>query len=287
MQEFIQIFNSHKNEIMQFLEQSIRNNGEFMQQDVKKLRHFYTIFSSLELLYVTDQDYLQNSDNVYKNRVSSVGKGRNRSYLVANISETEHLSKGIRITDPYVSSATGESCITMIVACNDSYYFFDFNLSLLLSRFGLVERHPAFNFVTKSFYFGIGVSLMFFSIMSIGYAFYDYFLQLMNPAEYGLESVFKPIIALTMGLAIFDLAKTLMEREVIYKSYADKKDETRLLTKFLIAIIIALSIEALMVVFKTALHDPTQMLYALYLIIGVALIIVSLAIYSFASNKNH
>jgi hypothetical protein len=53
-----------------------------------------------------------------------------------------------------------------------------------------------------------------------------------------------------------------------------------LLSKFLIAIIIALSIEALMVVFKIALNDPTLMLHALYLIIGIALIILSLAFYS-------
>lgn len=83
-----------------------------------------------------------------------------------------------------------------------------------------------------------------------------------------------------MGLAIFDLAKTLLEREVFFKAYSDKQNESRLLSKFLTAIIIALSIEALMVVFKTALHDPSQMLYALYLIIGVTLIILSLAIYS-------
>lgn len=121
---------------------------------------------------------------------------------------------------------------------------------------------------------------MFFSLMSIGYAFYDYIVQLMYPKKYSLESVFKPIVALTLGLAIFDLAKNLLEREVLFKTYSDKKDETRLLSKFLTAIIIALSIEALMVVFKIALNDPSQMLYALYLIIGIALIILSLTLYS-------
>ncbi|MPQ96282.1 hypothetical protein F8R15_21090, partial [Thioclava sp. JE_KL1] len=150
----------------------------------------------------------------------------------------------------------------------------------LLTRFGLVERHPLFNQVTKSFYLVIGLSLMFFSIMSIGYAFYDYVIQLNHLAQYSLESIFKPIISLTMGLAIFDLAKTLLEREVFFKAYSDKKDDARLLAKFLTAIIIALSIEALMVVFKVALNDPAQMLYALYLIVGIALIILSLAFYN-------
>jgi len=57
------------------------------------------------------------------------------------------------------------------------------------------------------------------------------------------------------------------------------------LTKFSIAIIIALSIEALMVVFKIALNDYSQMVHALYLISGIALIIVSLGLYGFLTKK--
>jgi len=281
MQEFISIYNEHKSGIEKFLLETIRNNGQCMTTEVAVVQDFYSIFSSLELVYVSDEHFNQTSPNIFKNKLLTTSKGKNRSYLASQMVKKE---EGVSISEPYMSSATSESCITMMVFKDDHYYFFDFNLSRLLSRFGLVERHPTFNFVTKSFYFGIAVSLMFFSVMSIGYAFYDYFIQLVNPAEYTLESVFKPIIALTMGLAIFDLAKTLLEREVIYKAYSDKKDEARLLSKFLTAIIIALSIEALMVVFKMALHDPSQMLYALYLIIGIALIILSLAYYTKVSK---
>ena len=282
MQEFISIYNEHKTGIEKFLLETIRNNAQYMTTKVSTIRGFYSIFSSLELIYVSDENFNQSSPNIFKNSLLTTAKGKNRSYLAAQMIKKQ---EGVSISEPYMSSATGESCITMMVFKDEHYYFFDFNLSRLLSRFGLVERHPTFNFITKAFYFGIGVSLMFFSVMSIGYAFYDYFLQLINPSEYTLESVFKPIIALTMGLAIFDLAKTLLEREVVYKAYSDKKDEARLLSKFLTAIIIALSIEALMVVFKMALHDPSQMLYALYLIIGIALIILSLAFYTKVSNE--
>lgn len=277
MQEFISIYHEHKQSIEKFLVETIRNNAQCMTNDVETIKSFFAIFPSLELIYVSDEHFKQTSPNIFKGKLLTTARGKNRSYLASQMIEKED---GVSISDAYMSSATGESCITMMVYANQQYFFFDFNLSSLLSRFGLVERHPAFNFVTKSFYLGIGISLMFFSVMSIGYAFYDYFLQLINPADYTLESVFKPIIALTMGLAIFDLAKTLLEREVVYKAYADKKDEARLLSKFLTAIIIALSIEALMVVFKMALHDPSQMLYALYLIIGIALIILSLAFYT-------
>ncbi|AZR82488.1 hypothetical protein [Thiomicrospira sp. S5] len=277
MQEFISLYNEHKPEIEKFLVETICNNAQLMSLETKGAQQFYTIFSCLELIYIADSEYIQTSPNIYKNKQSDAAIGKNRSYLVSHV---DHEEQGVSVTSPYISSATGESCVTVIVSANGRFFFFDFNVVSLLMRLGLLELHPVFNKVTKSFYLAIGLSLMFFSIMSIGYAFYDYFLQWRHPDTYTLESVFKPIVALTMGLAIFDLAKTLLEREVFFKAYSDKKDESRLLSKFLIAIIIALSIEALMVVFKIALNDPTLMLHALYLIIGIALIILSLAFYS-------
>ena len=277
MQEFITLYSQHRTEVEQFLIETLRHNGHLLSDDEKVLQKYFGILPSLELVYITNSEYEQLSGNVYRDRIVFESKGAARDYLLSKVKQRE---EDFFISQPYISSATGESCITVMLIRDEQYVFFDFNLLRLLTRFGLVERHPAFNLVTKSFYLMIGVSLMFFSLMSIGYAFYDYFLQWLAPEPYTLESVFKPIVSLTMGLAIFDLAKTLMEREVFFKAYSNQKDEFRLLSKFLIAIIIALSIEALMVVFKIALNDPTQMLHALYLIIGVALIILSLALYS-------
>jgi len=50
-----------------------------------------------------------------------------------------------------------------------------------------------------------------------------------------------------------------------------------MLGKFLISIVVALSIETLMVVFKIALEDPSKMLSAFYLMIGVTIMFTGLA----------
>ena len=98
--------------------------------------------------------------------------------------------------------------------------------------------------------------------------------------------IFKPIIALTLSIAIFDLAKTILEQEVFFKSYSkNSKVETKILTKFLTTIIIALSIEALIVVFKIAINDYDQMINAFYLIAGIALILISLTVFIYYSTK--
>ncbi|HIP46173.1 MAG TPA: hypothetical protein EYG95_01300, partial [Campylobacterales bacterium] len=49
--------------------------------------------------------------------------------------------------------------------------------------------------------------------------------------------------------------------------------------KFLGSIIIALSIEALMLVFKFALMGPEKIIYAVYLIGGIALLLSGLSFY--------
>lgn len=102
-----------------------------------------------------------------------------------------------------------------------------------------------------------------------------------------LAGIFHAIIALTLALAIFDLSKTILEHEVFNKSVSRKNNlENRLLARFFISIIIALSIESLMVVFKIALNDYSEMIYAFYLIGGVGVMMGSLSIFIFAMRYN-
>jgi multisubunit Na+/H+ antiporter MnhB subunit len=51
------------------------------------------------------------------------------------------------------------------------------------------------------------------------------------------------------------------------------------MVRFLGSIIIALSIEALMLVFKFAITDPEKLLYAMYIVAGVAMLLITLAVY--------
>ena len=99
-------------------------------------------------------------------------------------------------------------------------------------------------------------------------------------ATENIEMMFKATILLTLALAIFDLVKTIFEEEVLGRH---NKDETgsihKTMVRFLGSIVIALAIEALMLVFKFAITDPTHILSAVYLIGGVAVLLVSLAFY--------
>ncbi len=282
MKEFINVYEENQEDIEKFIITTLKNTGSILSETSKNYKKIFQTFPSMELLYITDQDFNQISPNIFRNKKDVSEEGKNRAYMSTKLMQKD---EAFSISSPYISSATGRTCVTVMKKEEDKYIFIDFRLSGLLGRLGLVELNPEFNQFTKFFYKAVGFSLMAFAFFAIIYALFGYASSIFIEGNFSLDALFKPIVALTLGLAIFDLAKTILEREVFFKNYSKEDEDANVLTKFSIAIIIALSIEALMVVFKIALHDYSQMIYALYLIIGIALIIVSLGIYSYLSKK--
>ena len=95
-----------------------------------------------------------------------------------------------------------------------------------------------------------------------------------------IKDIFEATILLTLSLAILDLVKTLFEEEVLGRPKSDPSSSIhKTMVRFLGSIIIALSIEALMLVFKFAMTEPHMLVNAIYIIGGVAMLLVGLAIY--------
>jgi len=284
MQEFIETYRQNSVDIENFLIETVRNLGHLKLQEHNQYKKLFNTFPSLELIYICDKENLiQCSPNVYKDKTSDSQNGINRKYLMNKIHFNEN---GISVSDPYISSASGQTCITVAKLEQDKIYFLDFKMTSLLQRLGLVEIHKQFNMVNKGFYFLISMVMILLSVFTLGYSFFEFINAVFIKAHFSIEAIFKPIVAVTLGLAIFDLAKTVLEQEVFFKSYSkNSKAEYKVLTRFSITIIIALLIESLMVVFKIALDDYSQMVNAVYLIGGVSLLIISLGLFIFLSKK--
>ncbi|MEW6552493.1 MAG: hypothetical protein AB7E13_01320 [Arcobacteraceae bacterium] len=283
MQEFIEIYNKNQLDIENFIKESMTNIGDIKSKSDKNYEQIFKVFPSLELIYLADATSLnQVSPNIYKDRISDKPIGRNRQYLIDKVDFNDDK---IAFTKPYVSSATGETCLTAIVKLEDSIVFMDFNLQAILKRLGFLELNQNFNIINKTFYMVVSSLMIVLALFTIFYSLYDFISSFINH-HISIEHIFKPIVALTLGLAIFDLAKTLLEQEVLFKSYSkNEKSEYKVLTKFMITIIIALLIESLLVVFKIAINDYSQMINALYLIIGVGVIITSLSVFIYLTKK--
>lgn len=284
MKEFLEIYEQNKDKIEFFLQESLKNIGDLSIYEKHKFKEIFNIFPSLELIYLVDKkDKNQISPNYYKNKLDNKGKENNRSYLISRLQFKEN---NIAFSSPYISSATRTSCITVTIKEGDTIVFLDFQIEILLERLNLIELNKPFHTATKLFYILAGFSMIALSTFIIFYSLYDFIHFMIFKNKIELEIIFKPIIALTLGIAIFDLAKTVLEQEVYFKSYSkNSKVETKMITKFLITIIIALSIEALIVVFKIAINDYDKMINALYLISGISLLLVSLSVFIYLTKK--
>ncbi|MDA7817304.1 hypothetical protein N9A28_03880 [Sulfurimonas sp.] len=283
MNEFMTTYHENRSDIKNFLIETIFNLGSIESRENDNYKKLFKVFPSLELVYTCNEDMLQISANIYKNKTSDITIGRDRSYLLEKL---EFNTSNIAISEPYISSATGDTCVTVAKKENGKIYFLDFNISSLLQRLGLIENHKGFNFISKSFYFFTAAVMMVLALFTIGYSVFEFLNSVLYKDGLSIESIFKPVIALTLGLAIFDLAKTVLAQEVVFKSYSkNSNNEYKVLTKFSITIIIALLIESLMVVFKIAIDDYSHMIHALYLIGGVSILIVSLGIFIYFTKK--
>jgi len=275
-----QIFKANKVEIKKYIF-NIINKIDLSNMSEKEIDELFKSFKSLKDVYIVDKDFKQITPVYSSNKIDESKINKQRKTLKENIHIDE---QGEYISSAYLCSEDGNPTITVSKKiADDKVVAFNFNLSRLLEDLKFMNKASFFNFMTKFIYASIGYSLSLFSVILIIYSLYNFAHHSWLGDISIFQLVFKSTIALTLGLAVFDLAKNLLEHEVVYKEqFNEEHGSNKLLEKFLVSIVIALSIEALMTVFKIALTDYKDILYAVYLIVAVSIMIISLSYF----NKN-
>ena len=270
-----------------FIETSLTSMIEsidFSQYDGMATKSIFTLLPAMKATYKINKELKQSTPLYTEYEPETSYVGTNKSHLLERIQFRED---NIYISNVYINSRTGTPYISVVLRLNDEYIVFDFELYSLLRELSLIEGYGNFSLIVKYFYFVFGSLLAIFSSALIAYAVYTTWMVAIDVSKDLLSGLFRSIIALTLALAIFDLSKTILEHEVFYKSLSRSNNlENRLLARFLTSIIIALSIESLMVVFKIALSDYSQMIHAFYLISGVGIMIISLSLLLFIMRYN-
>lgn len=239
----------------------------------------------LEAAYLLDAKGNQVTPTYLKNGKKEEDVGENRStraYYYRAMHE-----RRCTITDPYPSLLNDELTVTASEPIFDEYgeivyvACIDLPLAEVLRIAHPLASETAAGRFFKIIYALFSVALSFVALLlfvkgiegflAYGLGHYD---------RIEIKDIFEATILLTLSLAIFDLVKTLFEEEVLGRSKKDPaSDIHKTMVRFLGSIIIALSIEALMLVFKFAMTAPEMLINAIFIIGGVAVLIVSLAIY--------
>jgi len=283
MKRVVTLYTEHKNSIQFYLRHTLENFTT-TSLEAENLQRFFETEKSAEIIYGISRDFIQITPDygrLYSNN-NRIGKNK-IFYFQGLVFDNEP----IYITNPYLHAITGMPSVTVIKQEKDHFLVVDFDMLKLLEELRLIEYNSQFDKVNRWVMGGGSVLLGLVAVFLIlygGYIFISVALQSFN-SEIILHKVFTSVISITIGLAIYDLSKTMIENEVLFKSLDSGNEvQSKILSKFLTSIIIALSIESLMAVFKIVLDDYSKIINAFYLILGVTLLIVGTGFYNYFSR---
>lgn len=197
------------------------------------------------------------------------------------------------LTDPYPSLGTNKMVATSSFPIYDEENNLMFIICVDIELKDILKMvHPSsvdsvFGKFSKAVYAAFSIALAMVALLLFLKGISSFFSLGLHFNTIDINEMFKATILLTLSLAIFDLVKAIFEEEVLGKEKSEgSSDGHQTMIRFLGSIIIALSIESLMLVFKFALTDPSKLIYAVYLIGGVTALIIGLSIYIKANKTD-
>ncbi|WP_295012509.1 hypothetical protein [Sulfuricurvum sp.] len=279
----MQIYRDNREAVEGFLLTTISDNPQHDFDDVQ-VRNFFKRLPCLSDMYLIDEKGEQITPTWRRNTHDATLKGTDRTYFINRIQFNE---KGNYVSSPYICANSGQPKVSVARKYEDGRIaVFDLDVVAVLGKMHLIESTRFISKLSVWVYGLLGGGLVLLAMFLGGYGLLGFVKALMSSGDETLQYVFKSIIGITLAIAIYDLSKTILEQEVFYRSLTlEEGSEYKTLTKFLTSIIIALSIESLMVVFKVAINDIRNMHFAFYLISGVGILIVSMAVLNYVSHK--
>lgn len=283
MKQMMQIYRENRESVEGFLLSTISDTPQHDFDDIQVDKLFKRL-PCLTDMYLMDETGEQITPTWRRSSHDMSLKGSDRAYFINRIQFDD---KGNYISNPYICANSGQPKVSVARKYPDGKIaVFDLDLVAILGKMHLIESTRLISKLSVWVYGLLGGGLVLLALFLGGYGLLGFAKALMSAGDETLQYVFKSIIGITLAIAIYDLAKTILEQEVFYRSLTlEEGNEYKTLTKFLTSIIIALSIESLMVVFKVAINDIRNMHFAFYLISGVGILIVSMAVLNYVSHR--
>ena len=248
----------------------------------------------VDLLYVLDARGMQITANLPARKghpSAGQGEGTNRSqrpYFIQAHAQTD----GVGITSPYLSVANGKLCITASVRIHHDqeicYLMLDIDLAEAVSFLMGDASRKRFVPLFKSVYSLIAAGL-FAVVALLVFAAMQELVVIFTSSNGATDLHLKPfgvIIFLTLGLAVLDLGKTILEEEVLmHKDVYRHSSTRRTITRFMAAILIAVSIEGLLLMFKSAVGDGQHVMDGVWIMVAAVGLLIGLGAYVYLGAR--
>jgi hypothetical protein len=147
------------------------------------------------------------------------------------------------------------------------------------SHRGALTMKSLIEFVTSIMYLIASLALLLISILLIGYGLWEVGYAIYQRQPY-INASLDAIGLIVISMAVFDIAKYLYEEQVVRERELRSANEARqTLTKFLVIIVIAVSLEALVFIFQTGTTNIRELLYPTALLVSSVILVVGLGWY--------
>lgn len=190
------------------------------------------------------------------------------------------------LTDPYPTKNGGKLVVTASYPVHNQnnkllyVVCVDLTLEDALKIGAPTKLYDIFSSGSKIAYCALSTMLFLIATLLFVRGVYSFWIAMVHFSKLDIKEVFEATILLTLSLAIVDLVKAIFEEEVLGRNTGESHYAIhKTMIRFLGSIIIALAIEALMLVFKFSIIEPEKIEYTLYLTGGVALLLLGLSVY--------
>jgi hypothetical protein len=273
-------------------EEQLLENKVAQCQAMERLAEAYPF---MELMFVLDEQGIQVSDNItVHSRHPKAYSGRGRDRNQRPYFRLARDANGAVVTEPFLSSTSRKLCIATATRWPNREDTTPRYIVLEVDLAGVVEflmgdaPRRRFQPMFKSIYSVIVVGL-FIVVGALLYSAASEIATLIAAETSNIDTHLKPfsvIIFLTLALAVFDLGKTTLEEEVLmHKDVFRHRSTRRTITRFVAAILIAVSIEALLLMFKFALDDAASLVPAVWMMIAAVGLLIGLGVYVYLGAR--
>lgn len=268
----------------------------FEHQDkvLETLDELFRHYPFLDIVYTLDTKGMQNGPNYhfsdFKAKTDHSNRGKDRSQRPYFLMARER--QEAVFTEPYLSTTDRVLCLSGAIPMRNEqgeicgYLIIDLDVEKTISFLMGDSLRGRFEPAFKAIYSVIALGLF----LVVGILLFSGFSELLAMMEEPshVESIrpFSAIIFITLGLAIFDLAKTTLEEEVLMQKDIFRHSSTRrTITRFMAAILIAVSIEALLLMFKSAIGAGDYLSSATWMMLSAVALMVGLGAYVYLGAK--
>jgi hypothetical protein len=142
--------------------------------------------------------------------------------------------------------------------------------------------HQLATFVSRLLYLVVAFILLGISLLLVGYGLWEVWTAVHMATSEVMDKLLDAIGVIVVSLALFDITKYLIVEEVTIKQTLSRtiQETEHMLTKFLSIIAVAISMEALVFIFRTGKADVTQLLFPIILLFAGMCTVLTLGLYT-------